>query len=148
MLIKILDTTFNVRKNLVILKIYKYDTESEINIAIKADELPQALGIGKPGVVYPAKVIGKICSAVKDKKIDWQTTLDDSVHVTKDEMAQYKECLKNNTLLEDETDESSKIREKIENKIDNLSAFPFEQVISTISPDQIQEYMEKYIQND
>lgn len=127
MKIKILDTIFDIRNNLVILHVFKYETEAELNIAIKANELPQALGLGKPGIIYPPKVIGQICSSVKDKELDWQSTLDKESHISKDDMAKYKECLKNNSLLDEETDESIKLREKIEAKINNLSAFPFEQ---------------------
>jgi len=130
--IKIIDFVYNIKQKLIILQVFDIVKAKDMEIAIKADQLPLALGIGREDIEYPRSVILSICSQIKGKEIYWDSTLDESTQITSEERQKYSELLKNNPLIDEEGDESKSLRDEINNKINNLDAYPFEQVLKYV----------------
>lgn len=70
--VKILDTNYNEKHHLVFWKIKRLDTEQEISLALKADELVQGL-LNNPNVKVTPKEIIEFNSNMIGKEINWDS---------------------------------------------------------------------------
>jgi len=119
---------FDVGKGIVLLDLSSTKRKSNIQIAIKSSQLPQSLGLGEPDVLYPNKIIQKICKTILNKELEWQSELDEAVHITKEEYIKYADILGRNPILDKESEESEGIRMQIEKKLESMEQYPLDAI--------------------
>jgi len=83
--VKVISVDFDKERKLVFLKI-KDENKKELILGMNSRELPIALEIGDPEVVFPDDIIEKICNAIVGKEINWTSRLDKEVAINVDDL--------------------------------------------------------------
>ena len=122
--VNILDIKYDTTQNLVVLKAKSTENGHILEFAMDANDLPFAIGLGKEGVMYPKKVILAIAQTLKGKDVTWQSKLDKSAVLTKKDRKGLSKSLKDNPILDGETEETKKLTEELEDKVTNLNKYP------------------------